>query len=73
MHGLGHEGVGIIEVIGENDKGLRPGDLVALEPYVPCNHCHMWKEERFNNWAGIRVCGVHKDGMMAEYFLHHVQ
>ena len=41
INGLGHEGVGIIREIGENDKGLKPGDRVALEPYVPCNKCHM--------------------------------
>ena len=35
INGLGHEGVGIIQEIGENDKGLKPGDRVALEPYVP--------------------------------------
>lgn len=35
INGLGHEGVGIIEAIGENDKGLKVGDRVALEPYVP--------------------------------------
>lgn len=73
INGLGHEGVGVIQEIGENDKGLKPGDRVALEPYVPCNKCHMCREGRFNNCADLRVCGVHKDGMMAEYFLHPVQ
>lgn len=73
VNGLGHEGVGIIEEIGDNDKGLRQGDRVALEPYVPCNKCHMCAVGRFNNCADIRVCGVHKDGMMTEYFSHPVQ
>ena len=73
INGLGHEGVGIIQEIGENDKGLKAGDRVALEPYVPCNKCHMCAVGRFNNCADIHVCGVHKDGMMAEYFLHPIQ
>lgn len=73
VNGLGHEGVGIIEEIGDNDKGLKQGDRVALEPYVPCNKCHMCAVGRFNNCADIRVCGVHKDGMMTEYFFHPVQ
>lgn len=73
VNGLGHEGVGIIEEIGDNDKGLKQGDRVALEPYVPCNKCHMCAVGRFNNCADIRVCGVHKDGMMTEYFSHPVQ
>lgn len=70
INGLGHEGVGIIEEIGENGQGLKAGDRVVLEPYVPDLTCHMCKEERYNNCANLRVCGVHKDGMMSEYFLH---
>lgn len=73
IDGIGHEGVGIIREIGENDKGLKVGDRVALEPYVPCNKCHMCKAGRFNNCTDLRVCGVHKNGMMTEYFLHPVQ
>ncbi|MBW7572368.1 zinc-dependent alcohol dehydrogenase [Caproiciproducens faecalis] len=73
IQGIGHEGVGTIVEIGENDKGLKVGDRVALEPYVPCNKCHMCAVGRFNNCADIRVCGVHKNGMMAEYFSHPIQ
>lgn len=73
INGLGHEGVGVIMEIGDNDKGLKAGDRVALEPYVPCNKCHMCAAKRFNNCADLHVCGVHKDGMMAEYFSHPVQ
>ena len=73
INGLGHEGVGVITDIGENDKGLKVGDRVALEPYVPCNKCHMCAAGRFNNCVDLHVCGVHKDGMMAEYFEHPVQ
>lgn len=73
INGLGHEGVGTIVEIGKNEKGLKVGDRVALEPYVPCNECHMCKAKRFNNCVNLHVCGVHKDGMMAEYFLHPIQ
>lgn len=72
VNGLGHEGVGIIEEVGENDKGLKAGDRVTLEPYIPCNKCHMCRQGRFNNCTDIRVCGVHKDGMMSEFFLQPV-
>jgi 2-desacetyl-2-hydroxyethyl bacteriochlorophyllide A dehydrogenase len=73
IQGIGHEGIGTIVEIGENSKGLKVGDRVALEPYVPCNKCHMCKAGRFNNCADLKVCGVHKNGMMAEYFSHPVQ
>lgn len=65
--GIGHEGIGVIEEIGENVQGLRPGDRVALEPYIPCRRCHMCAAERFNNCTDIRVAGVHTGGMMADY------
>lgn len=65
--GIGHEGIGTIEEIGENDRGLCAGDKVALEPYIPCRSCRMCAEERFNNCEDIRVAGVHTGGMMADY------
>jgi threonine dehydrogenase-like Zn-dependent dehydrogenase len=73
IEGAGHEGVGIIEETVDNDKGLKAGDRVALEPYVPCGGCFMCESRRFNNCENLKVCGVHKNGMMAEYFLHPVQ
>lgn len=72
IHGLGHEGVGVITGIGENARGLQVGDRVALEPYVPDYTCHMCQVGRFNNCAHLQVCGVHKDGMMTEYFSHPI-
>lgn len=70
---LGHEGVGVVDEISENDQGILVGDRVALEPYIPCNRCYMCKQKRYNNCTDIRVCGVHKAGMMSEYFLQPVQ
>ena len=67
IEGIGHEGIGVITEIDEPSYGLKVGDRVALEPYIPCMKCHMCAVERYNNCADIRVAGVHTGGMMAEY------
>lgn len=71
--GLGHEGVGYIEEIGENDRGLKVGDKVTLEPYIPCHHCPQCAKGHFNNCEHIHVCGVHTTGMMCEHFRHPLE
>ncbi|WP_440896717.1 zinc-dependent alcohol dehydrogenase [Amphibacillus sp. Q70] len=73
INGLGHEGIGEIVEINTEKNEFQVGDRVALEPYVPCYECDMCKQERFNNCENLKVCGVHKNGMMAEYFLHPIK
>jgi threonine dehydrogenase-like Zn-dependent dehydrogenase len=70
IQGIGHEGVGIIVEIEENEKGLKVGDRVALEPYVPDFTCPMCKVGRYNNCTNLKVRGVHIDGMMVDYIVH---
>jgi threonine dehydrogenase-like Zn-dependent dehydrogenase len=47
---LGHETVGIVERAGSEALqrwGLREGDRVALEEYVPCGHCEYCRSGEF--------------------------
>jgi threonine dehydrogenase-like Zn-dependent dehydrogenase len=47
---LGHESVGHIERAGTTAKarwGLREGDRVALEEYLPCGHCRYCRSSDF--------------------------
>lgn len=47
---LGHETVGVVEALGslaQQKWGVREGDLVALEEYIPCGHCHFCRSGNF--------------------------
>lgn len=61
---LGHElGVEILEV-GENDRGLKPGDRCAVEPYLNCGQCEACLADKPNCCVNMRVLGVHVEGGM---------
>ncbi len=64
---LGHElSAEIAEANGT--PGFRRGDQVTVLPYLSCGHCIACRNGKPNCCATIRVCGVHIDGGMAEYF-----
>lgn len=47
---MGHEIVGTVSELGEAAAkrwGLKPGDRVALEEYLPCWHCHWCRQGDF--------------------------
>lgn len=64
---LGHELVGRLEQLGPECTGVQAavGDMVAVAPYVPCNHCRLClkgREELCSQKAGI-------EGAFCEYVL----
>jgi 2-desacetyl-2-hydroxyethyl bacteriochlorophyllide A dehydrogenase len=64
---LGHElGAEIVD-IGANDRGLKAGDLVSIEPYLNCGTCIACRRGRTNCCTSLRVLGVHTDGGMREF------
>ncbi|MCX6908593.1 MAG: zinc-binding alcohol dehydrogenase family protein [Verrucomicrobia bacterium] len=64
----GHElGAEIVEV-GPNDRELKAGDRVAVEPYLSCGRCRACRLGRPNCCRSMRVIGVHVDGGLCERF-----
>src|SRR2546428_1474419 len=61
---LGHELSGEVAGAPENSRGLQPGDLVAVEPYMNCGECHACRAGKRNCCERLRVLGVHTDGGM---------
>jgi len=64
---VGHELSGIVVEAPANDRGIQPGDRVAIEPYVFCGVCRACRAGRTNCCEKIQVLGVHVDGGMQEF------
>jgi 2-desacetyl-2-hydroxyethyl bacteriochlorophyllide A dehydrogenase len=63
---LGHElGIEVVAV-GENEKGIAPGDHCAVEPYLNCETCIACRRGKPNCCATLKVLGVHTDGGMRD-------
>lgn len=70
---LGHENAGVIAKAGKTFQqihGVKEGDLVTMEEYLPCLHCEWcrigeyrlcWEGDLFNNPNGIHYGGVPVD------------
>src|SRR5271165_269173 len=54
---LGHEISGVVEAVGVEAKRVKPGDRVAVNPSVPCNHCRYCLEGRQNQCLDMRFYG----------------
>lgn len=64
---LGHELSGIL-VSADQAPGFSPGDLVTIIPYLNCGHCLACRNGKPNCCVSIKVCGVHIDGGMVDYY-----
>ena len=55
---LGSDLSGTVITVGEGVTDLRPGDRVAIEPGVPCRHCHHCKVGRYNLCPEMVFCAT---------------
>ena len=63
----GHEFSARIVEIGENDRGLKAGDIVTANPYFNCGHCYACQRGLVNACTDNQTMGVQRDGSFCEY------
>lgn len=64
---IGHEGVGIIDKIGEGVEGRNIGEKVVIEPNFPCFKCKHCMSGHGNICINKRILGINEAGCFAEY------
>lgn len=64
---IGHEFVGVIEQVGANVHGFKPGDLVDGEGHIVCGVCRNCLAGRRHLCKDTKGVGVNRDGAFAEY------
>ncbi len=64
---IGHEGLGIIDKIGEGVVDRKVGERVVIEPNIPCRKCHYCMSGHGNICTNKRVIGLNEAGCFAEY------
>jgi 2-desacetyl-2-hydroxyethyl bacteriochlorophyllide A dehydrogenase len=56
----GHEGVGVVEAVGEGTRA-RVGDWAVIFPSIGCGACKACREGRVNHCPTFKVLGLNKD------------
>ena len=69
----GHEFSAQIVSVPENDRNLKPGDLVTCNPYFNCGACYACRKGRVNACMDNRTMGVQRDGAFCEYICMPVE
>ncbi|QPC73948.1 hypothetical protein HYE68_004700 [Fusarium pseudograminearum] len=68
---IGHEAAGVVIRVGEGVGNFKPGDRVAVEPGVPCGHCFLCKDGRYNLCEDVQFSGVYPyAGTLQRYKVH---
>lgn len=69
---LGHECAGRVVAAGDNVRTLAPGDMVAIEPGVPCGRCEYCKGGRYNLCRSLTFLAAPPfiSGALSRYVAH---
>ena len=68
---LGHETSAIVTQVGEGVTTLKVGDKVAVEVGLPCSHCQLCREGKYNLCSRMAFAATPPyDGTLTRYFNH---
>jgi L-gulonate 5-dehydrogenase len=63
----GHEVGAVVEAVGPDcERGLSPGNSVALHPLSACGRCYACRIGRYNVCPNFSLIGIHADGGLQE-------
>ncbi len=65
----GHEFVGIVEEVGSEVDGYKPGDRVSGEGHLTCGQCRNCRAGRRHLCPNTKGVGVNYTGCFSEYFV----
>ena len=68
---VGHEGAGIVVETGTAVKRVKPGDLIAIEPAMPCRECDQCLAGRQHTCRKLRFLGCpgQAEGCLMEFIV----
>jgi L-iditol 2-dehydrogenase len=64
----GHETSCVVEKVGANVTGFKPGDKATIEPQVSCGECYSCKHGMYNICDHLKVIGFQTTGVASDYF-----
>ena len=63
---LGHEAFGRVEAVGDRVSNERVGELVVIEPNIPCFRCEDCERGRTSSCARRQSVGMNRTGALAD-------
>ena len=63
---VGHEFFGVVEAVGREVRGVKPGDRVSGEGHITCGHCRNCRAGRRHLCRNTEGVGVNRPGAFAD-------
>jgi 2-desacetyl-2-hydroxyethyl bacteriochlorophyllide A dehydrogenase len=67
----GHETCGLVKEIGNDIRGVQPGDRVVIEPFIHCGRCVYCRTGQYNHCLDLKWFWQYHHGGFAEYMTVH--